>query len=72
MNIIKCTRQYRGPFRDINNSGLFKFVRTSKKSLFSHSMMLCEWGLEKPKLVQYMIDDGSKEDDTESPIRSWN
>ena len=71
MNIIKCTRQYRGPFRKINDSGLFKFVRTSKKSLFSHSMMLCEWELENPKLIQYLIDDGPKEEDTAPNNSSW-
>jgi len=56
----------------INNSGLFKFVRNHNKSLFSHTMMLCEWGLKEPELVTYMIDDdGPKEDDTESPVSNW-
>lgn len=72
MNIIKHTRLYREPFRKINDSGLFRFVRISKKSLFSHSMMLCEWGLEEPIITNYMVsDDGPKEDTMDAADPSW-
>lgn len=71
MNTIKYIRQYREPFREINNSGLFKFVRKHNKSLFSHTMMLCEWGLEEPKIVEYMVHDDGPKEDTDSATPGW-